>query len=773
MSFSFTVAAAELPPFSDVLAEANLSVRPELKGAGELTAGWPRGLIQKIPDGSNGPSKLEMSPQLEAMFAKLGLSGSFVACTPGKSTRGVEVTRQRDGVRFRVCALSTIEDYTLAAQLAVATARVTRGCVHPEHGYFGDPVEPLQPDAFLETFNGTFFKKNAREMSESLLAEVAAGTAWYFTVGIDWVRLEPSHLAGVPAEERLARARDVLMEGPPPAAAPAVDPQRREALLITKAMLYAAAADGKLDPEEVELLQVELMTVPGISGYDSQKLITDAEVLPMTALLELPLPARRKAFVLAAELLACTRGGKIAGETSDPNVKAAMALATSLQLQNDEAFIIDVGACVAAKFIADPVPREVSRTFLEAMLLAAAADGRVSDEEQGVIAALSRTVPQLKVGDFAVLMQEAQARVLQGLEVVAADLRALPKFKNKCWLLACEVALCTGERDENKAMLEMLRGWIKPQDEFVPRPFVTCGAKYASRESDGKAALAKLLAGAVAVSTTRSPLQAVAERALDEGVKQVLADTYYFAVLVTERGGVMESRLSSQGYLPDSVNELKAHLAKQTGVDRYAISYPGLSFFAGGSVVVAEAGDASAPKGLRIEQRYQPRMPQGPSKMLGQAAAGHAGESLLYEPRAEGAVRFSITEIKRGEWVSYACRAGEVSFELAMKMAPRAAHGIELAEGRLQVSAEGAQKLFGLNSAIDATASAVVLSTRALRDSNGFSSEGGTWLCSKWTVQGNEFYVNLQPEFFRGELKPRESTLGEALGPPEKRSDPR
>ena len=131
---------------------------------------------------------------------------------------------------------------------------------------------------------------------------------------------------------------------------------------------------------------------------------------------------------------------------------------------------------------------------------------------------------------------------------------------------------------------------------------------------------------------------------------------------------------------------------------------------------------------------------------------------------AEGAVRFRITEVKRGEWVDYACIAGEVAFELALKMAPRSAQGMQLAEGRLVISAEAAAQLFGGSPPIDVTASAVVLSSRALRDANGFASEGGTWLCSKWTVAGNEFYVNLQPDFLRGELKPKESTLAEVLG---------
>ena len=143
---------------------------------------------------------------------------------------------------------------------------------------------------------------------------------------------------------------------------------------------------------------------------------------------------------------------------------------------------------------------------------------------------------------------------------------------------------------------------------------------------------------------------------------------------------------------------------------------------------------------------------------------GNGCESLLYEPPAEGALRFTIAPVQKGSWVTYACSAADHSFELSMKLAQRSAQGVQLADGRLKFSATAAQALLGLDAEIDTNATVVVLSMNALREESGFASRGGSWQCSKWTVSGHEFSVNLQPDFLRGELKPKESSLAVALG---------
>jgi len=90
-------------------------------------------------------------------------------------------------------------------------------------------------------------------------------------------------------------------------------------------------------------------------------------------------------------------------------------------------------------------------------------------------------------------------------------------------------------------------------------------------------------------------------------------------------------------------------------------------------------------------------------------------------------------------------------------------------EARLVAGSAGAARLLAQEiasrakaAAPDATqaafvkATSVVLSTSAARDASGFSSRGGSWICSKWTFDGGEVYVNLQPDMRRGELRPKE-----------------
>jgi hypothetical protein len=135
---------------------------------------------------------------------------------------------------------------------------------------------------------------------------------------------------------------------------------------------------------------------------------------------------------------------------------------------------------VGAKYLPDEVPDDWARAFALAMLIPAAADGRLSDEEKAVLIALSRTVPQLASRDLDHLLEEARRRLASGgLDAVAADLKALPKLKNKCFGLACEVAWASGVPGAEAAVsLPMIQNWLQPTGDFAAKALSTWSAKY-------------------------------------------------------------------------------------------------------------------------------------------------------------------------------------------------------------------------------------------------------------------------------------------------------
>jgi uncharacterized membrane protein YebE (DUF533 family) len=492
VSFSFWVRVASAPSFAAVVEGAGAGGACELAHAGAPVDGWPKGRLTKVPDASSAASALDVTPQLDALFAKLGLvSGAFIAHVPGKSSRGVEVSWLKKGTaQFRVCALATAADYALARDLAASLARSTGGVVEPEHGVDGGEQAPLTPDALVAAFDTAFFEKNAREMGGALLSMIVGGAAPFFFYGPrGWVSLAANDLAGaVDVDARLTRARAILSgaEAPRASAAASVVDGKRVAALLARAMVYAAAADGRLDPEEARVIERHFLTVNALRGYDADAILADAQRdgaagASLESLRELPQLFRYTAFVLSAEILACTRGGKIYGELSDPNVQAASKLATILGLAADEAFIIRAGVTVAAKYIdgGSDVSDDMARTMTLAMLLAAAADGDVSDHETAVMAALAMTVPELRARDFGALVEAAKGRVAHA----AADFTAMPKYKNKTYGLACEIALCGqsggGGRISVPPVLDQLQKWLGVPADFADGAVRVYGAKYA------------------------------------------------------------------------------------------------------------------------------------------------------------------------------------------------------------------------------------------------------------------------------------------------------
>jgi uncharacterized membrane protein YebE (DUF533 family) len=478
MSSTFTVETGALPSFTDLLAAAEIGEPVQLSGAGWTGMSWPRGLFAKIADAATMPSAIELTPELEGSFTRAGLAGSFLAYVVA-SARGVVLSRMPTGVTFSVLALSSADDYRLAIRLAATTARLAKAKVRISDDA-SSTVEELEPDEALARFGAAFAEENARQVGTWLAEDVAQGRTYWFQGPRGFTKLAPEELRDVPKEQRLARAREILRGEVTPLEVIAADP-RREAVLLTAAMVFAAGADGRLDDEEARQLEAHFATIKELGRYPARELLdaVKSEVPSIDALRELGSKTlRRKAFVLAGEVIASAQGGKLGGDPSDPNVKAISALATALGLDTDQTFIARVVTAVMPKYAAVQVDDAIARSFVLGMLLAAAADGQVDAQEAALLSALARTVPDLRSRDVEALFEAARTRMNDGLETALTDLDALGGHENKCFALAAEVALVAGH-GEAGTMLPRLRDHIRPEPGYADCAIATFAAKYA------------------------------------------------------------------------------------------------------------------------------------------------------------------------------------------------------------------------------------------------------------------------------------------------------
>ena len=477
MSLTFAVETGSLPSFTDVLAAAELGEPVQLVGAGWTGGSWPRGLFAKIADATTAPSAIELTPELEGSFLRAGLAGSFLAYVR-TSARGVVLSRTPTGATFTVLALSAPDDYRLAIKLAEATARLAQTKVRVSDDASPN-VEEVSAEDALARFGGPFADDNARQMGTWLAEDVAAGRTYYFQGPRGFTKLGPEALRDLPADQRLPRAREILAGEAPALDVSAADPHR-VAVLLTAAMVFAAGADGRLDEEEARQLEAHFATIKELGRYPARELLdaVKTDVPSIEMLRELTSPAlRRKAFVLAAEVIASAQGGKLGGAPSDPNVQAISALASALGLDADQTFIARVVTALCPKYETAIIDDSVARSFVLGMLLAAAADGKVDEQEAALLSALARTVPDLRSRDVEALFQSARTRMNEGLEAALADFDALGAHQNKCFALAAEVALVAGQGEG--AMLPRLRDHIRPDPSYADCAIATFAAKYA------------------------------------------------------------------------------------------------------------------------------------------------------------------------------------------------------------------------------------------------------------------------------------------------------
>ena len=477
MSSTFAVETGSLPSFTEVLAAADLAEPVQLAGAGWTGAAWPHGLFAKVADAATVPSAIELTPELEASFTRAGLAGSFIAYVRG-SARGIVISRVPAGVTFSVLALSSPEDYALAIRLAAAAARLAGAKVRSSDDA-GPAVAEVTPEEALVRFGPAFAEESARQIGTWLTEDIAEGRTYHFQGPHGFTRVAPEDLRDLPKDQRLARAREILGGDATEHHATAADP-RREAVLLTAAMVFAAGADGRLDDEEARQLEAHFATITELGRFPPRELLdaVKSEVPSIAALRELgSLTLRRKAFVLAGEVIASAQGGRLGGEPSDPNVQAINALASALGLEGDQTFIARVVTAVMPKYAPSGNGDAVARRLVLGMLLAAAADGVVDAKEAALLSALARTVPELRSRDVEALFAAARARMDEGLDVALADLETLEGHENQCFALAAEVALVAGEGEGT--MLPRLRERIRPEDGYADCAIATFAAKYA------------------------------------------------------------------------------------------------------------------------------------------------------------------------------------------------------------------------------------------------------------------------------------------------------
>ena len=478
MSLSFRVRSRALPGFHEVVREAALAEPIQLVGAGWTADPWPRALLARVADAASTAHEVELSPDVASHYERAGLVGCFLAFAHG-SARGVPVERGDDAVTFHVPVFATPVDYDLAVALAAATARLARSDVLVEDPAAVDrPSEAMAPGVLLERWSDAAAAAHAVRVGSWLAEDIAQGRSYFFYGPRGFVEVGPSVLDGVEASERLVRVQDILAEHLRGGAA--ID-RRRTAVLLTAAMVFAAGADGVLADEEARQLEAHFATVPELGGYPPRELLdaVRSDVPGIPALGELPTPLlRRKAFVLAAEIIASARGGRLDGDPLDPNVRAVTALARALSLEDDQLFVAQVVRTVMAKYEDGAADDDVASALALAMVMTASADGHIDEREAAVLSALARTVPELRTREVGPLFEAAKARTQHGAEAALASLAALPRCKSKCFALATEVALVAGNGPRG-TLLPRLRETLCPDRDDADSAIATFAAKYA------------------------------------------------------------------------------------------------------------------------------------------------------------------------------------------------------------------------------------------------------------------------------------------------------
>ncbi len=121
--------------------------------------------------------------------------------------------------------------------------------------------------------------------------------------------------------------------------------------------------------------------------------------------------------------------------------------------------------------------------LLHAMLLMAGADGSIEPAELSTVQALFDTLPEFRGKSFDSLLVDANRLVARhgGLPASVEALRALsgPTVRRKCFVLAVDVALASGDVDDAEdALLERMQEVLQVDDAFARQAIDVLELKY-------------------------------------------------------------------------------------------------------------------------------------------------------------------------------------------------------------------------------------------------------------------------------------------------------
>ena len=122
--------------------------------------------------------------------------------------------------------------------------------------------------------------------------------------------------------------------------------------------------------------------------------------------------------------------------------------------------------------------------LLHAMLLMCGADGNFDDQEIPTVEAYFNSLPEFEGKEFSALYQEA-AKILKRYPNLKDSVKALGELstqmvKNKCYLLAADIAMASGDVDEAEdAMLEAMQRTLHVEDALATKILEVLTLKYA------------------------------------------------------------------------------------------------------------------------------------------------------------------------------------------------------------------------------------------------------------------------------------------------------
>lgn len=122
--------------------------------------------------------------------------------------------------------------------------------------------------------------------------------------------------------------------------------------------------------------------------------------------------------------------------------------------------------------------------LLHAMLMMCGADGNFDDQEIPTVEAYFNSIPEFEGKDFGTVYTEA-AKVLKRYPSLKDSVKALADLstqtvKNKCYLLAADIAMASGDVDENEdAMLEAMQRVLHVEDSLATKILEVLSLKYA------------------------------------------------------------------------------------------------------------------------------------------------------------------------------------------------------------------------------------------------------------------------------------------------------